>query len=228
MENDKSPELIEQEMQTTRNSLTDKVATLEQSVVGTLHSATSAVQDTVDTVKDTVESMKSAMTETVASVKGTVQESVESVADNVRHAFDVSDHVRNNPWMMVGGAAVAGFVTGLFAFRGRSEGHISSAMSDRIQDSGYRPKPSPATRAYEPVAAAPAAPAEPTWLDKLFERAGNELRKLGESALDQATQALQQSVHQAVPQLVKEVESRLGVALGGIVGEAQPANGRRM
>jgi hypothetical protein len=46
-----STELIKQDMNETRQSLTDKVAALEQHVVGTLHDATSAVQETVCTVK---------------------------------------------------------------------------------------------------------------------------------------------------------------------------------
>ena len=60
-----SPEVIEKEMQTTRESLTEKVSLLEQQVVGTLQSSTTAVQDTV-------ESVKSAVQDTVDSVTGSV------------------------------------------------------------------------------------------------------------------------------------------------------------
>ena len=48
MENNESPELIEQRMQETRNSLTEKVAMLEDHVVGTVQTATSAVKDTAN------------------------------------------------------------------------------------------------------------------------------------------------------------------------------------
>lgn len=78
-----APELIEDQMHQTRESLTEKVATLEQTVVGTLQSAQSAVEDTVHTVKSAVQD-----------------------------TLDISRHIRDNPWTFVAGAAVVGFVTG--------------------------------------------------------------------------------------------------------------------
>lgn len=95
MAHDQTPELIERDMLRTRESLTDKVAALENQVIGTLQSATTAVQDTV-------ESVKTAVSDTQASVK---------------QAFDVSAHTRERPWAMVGGAAVVGLVAGLLISR---------------------------------------------------------------------------------------------------------------
>lgn len=191
MENNESPELIEQRMQETRNSLTEKVSMLEDHVVGTVQTATSAVKDTVETVKDTVQDMKSAMTETVSSVK-----------DTVKQTFDISSHVRDYPWAMVGGATALGFVTGLFV-SGRRESSSGSGSTRAFEQV-------PRYNA-EPMAAAPASQtsSRPGWLDKLLERAGDELYKLGESALNQALTSLQQSVHQNVPKLIDNVQNRL-------------------
>jgi len=190
MENNDSPELIEKRMQETRNSLTEKVSILENQVMDTVQTATSAVQTTVDTVKDTVE-----------NVKATVEETVCSVKDTVRQTFDFSGHVREQPWAMVGGAVAAGWLAGYFIGRGK----------ERRSETEYRPF----TAAPEPVRQ---ERSEPSWFDKLVARAGDELRKLGESALDQATQSLHQAVNQSVPRLMHEVEDRLGVRLQGANG----------
>jgi len=92
------PEVIRQQMEETRASLADKVATLEQQVVDTVSGTTSAVTETVANVKEVVQ-------ETVASVKGSVQESVESV----RQAFDLSRQVDRHPWLFMAGSVALGY-----------------------------------------------------------------------------------------------------------------------
>lgn len=83
MENE---ELIRCQMEATRESLNDKLETLEQRVA--------------DSVL--------AVTETVTSVKEKMEEGVESV----KEAVDVPAHVDNHPWLMVGGSVLCGFVLG--------------------------------------------------------------------------------------------------------------------
>jgi ElaB/YqjD/DUF883 family membrane-anchored ribosome-binding protein len=90
-----TPEVIEAKLADTRQSLTEKVSALEETVVGTVQSATTAVTDTVQTVKD-------AVGDTVGAVK-----------ENVTNALDFSRHVRENPWMAVGVAGFAGLLTGM-------------------------------------------------------------------------------------------------------------------
>jgi len=98
MENDISEEMIQQQMQETRASLTEKLETLEQKVVGTVENATAAVNETVDVIKETVN-------ETVA----TVQEGVKGSVDSVKEFVDVPGHVDRHPWMMVGGSMAVGY-----------------------------------------------------------------------------------------------------------------------
>ena len=97
MENDTSPDVIQKRMQRTRNSLTDKVAQLEEHVMGTVQTATDAVQSTVEAVKGTVQ-----------DVRSTVEETVSNVSDTVRSTFDLSSHVRENPWLSMGVATHIG------------------------------------------------------------------------------------------------------------------------
>lgn len=196
MENNESPELIEQQMLETRQALTEKVARLESTVVDTMQSATSAVQNTVETVKDTMDNVKSAVEETVSSVKASVAET-----------FDISSHVREHPWAMVGGAAAIGLLTGLFAFGRRENGSskASEEMTERIV-------PRPVAARFESPREE-TKPKEPGLLDQLLDRARGELRKIGEEALDKLTQSLHQTVEQNVPRLIEDVQSRLGLAM---------------
>jgi len=87
MENE---DVIREQMEETRTSLTEKVEALEQKVVNKVQETTEAVAETVTTVKESV------------------QESVETV----KHWLDIKGHVQEHPWAMVGGSLAVGFVAG--------------------------------------------------------------------------------------------------------------------
>jgi len=112
---DKEEEQIQQQMAETRASLTEKLETLEQKVVGTVEEATTAVSETVDVIKDSVQG-------TVTAVNETVRESVETVKD----WFDVSAHVQEHPWLMVGGSVAVGYCMGTILSKA-PQGQVQSA-----------------------------------------------------------------------------------------------------
>jgi len=188
-----SPELIEREMEETRESLTGKVSQLEQNLVGKLESATDAVQDTV-------QSVRSAVQDTVAAVTGTVKHSVESVSEGVKEALDVKKHVRENPWAMVGGATAVGFVTGLLVF---GRGSSASRSARPMAAGGSQP-------AFMPLAAPAAAPQRPGWLNDLLDVAGREFKKIAEQALATATTSLRQTVETGIPKLIDSALPEVG------------------
>jgi len=188
-----SPELIEQEMQHTRASLTEKVTALENQVLGTIQNATEAVHSTVESVKAAVHDVSS-------TVKDTVSESVHTVKEQVSNTLDVTRHTRENPWAMVGGAAAVGFVTGYFLFGPRGEHSRAARRAIGGSFDGL-------TEASRPMPAYPPQSAplrRPGWLDEIFDRVGEEARKLGEMALASATASLRQTVQQQVPKLIEE------------------------
>ena len=98
---DHETEIIKQQMEDTRESLSEKLEALEQHVM-------TSVQDTTDSVASTVESVKDAVHDTVSSVRETVSETV----DTVKEAFDIRQQVERHPWPMVAGATLVGFVVG--------------------------------------------------------------------------------------------------------------------
>lgn len=182
-----SPEVIEHEMQSTRESLTEKVAQLEQQVVGTLHSSTTAVQDTVDSVK-------LAVRDTVDSVTGTLKESVTSLTDGLKDALDVKRHVRENPWAALGGAAAAGFITGMLAFRREGSSTPGLPAGTHTPIMGGVPTYSPPRSG---------------WFADLFEMAGQEVKKIAQDALTKATAQLKQTVNEGVPKFIETAVSRV-------------------
>ncbi|HVK18578.1 MAG TPA: hypothetical protein VM533_16710 [Fimbriiglobus sp.] len=184
-----NPEVIEQEMEATRASLTDKVAALEQQVMGTIQNAS-------DTVSDIVDSVKTMVPETLTSVKDTLTESVEEMSAKMKTAFDLGQHTRDYPWAMVGGAAALGFVTGLLAFGSRSSPSFSRLAAASPQPHGAPGYSTP------PLGVAAAAPRRPTWMDELMDRIGKELLTVGEAAIASASASLKQSVQEGLPKLI--------------------------
>lgn len=86
-------EVIRQQMEETRTSLSEKLEALEGQVAST--------------VKDTTESV----TETAQAVTQTVQ--------SVTEFFDIGGHVERHPWAMMGGGLVLGYTLGCLLAPGR-------------------------------------------------------------------------------------------------------------
>jgi ElaB/YqjD/DUF883 family membrane-anchored ribosome-binding protein len=125
---DDDPEVIRNQMEETRSSLTDKIEKLEEKVTATVQNTTAAVTDTVASVKDAVH-------ETVDSVKGTVSNTVETVKD----VFDVPGYFRDYPWAAFGASVAVGFAGGTLLGTG------VHARGDRITDLHSRGQPVTAT-----------------------------------------------------------------------------------
>jgi len=146
MEND---EEIQQKMAETRASLADKLETLEQKVVGTVTETTTAVNETVDVIKDSVQ-------ETVTAVNETVRESVETVKD----WFDLPAHVREHPWLMVGGSVAAGFCLGTALGKSAPTYANYSIPNPTLRTEYYG---NAGVREEQPVTAKSQAPTESAW-----------------------------------------------------------------
>jgi ElaB/YqjD/DUF883 family membrane-anchored ribosome-binding protein len=108
-------EVIRRRMEQTRESLAEKLETLEQRVVGSV----------------------SAVADTVANVKAKVDEGVESV----KEAVDIQAHVDRHPWLMLGGSVVCGYVLGNVLGGNKDkvpEARPASRPTARMQTNGHR------------------------------------------------------------------------------------------
>ncbi len=225
-----SPEVIEQQMAVTRQSMSDKVAALEEQVVGTLrsttaavnetvHSIRSAVEDTVDSVKGTVGSVTESVKGTVGSVTDNVQSAMHTVTDNVKDATDISRHVRNNPWLVVGGAAAAGLFAGLMLFR-RSGHHHTAGPT-------FIPYPAPPQATSAPAAAAGPA-GHPGLFDDLLKMISQEVRKVAETAISTLSESVKNSVHDGIPKMVDGAVTKLTDTLEGAVSGGHDGHANRI
>jgi len=95
MEND--TEVIRQQMEDTRNALSEKVEAVEELVASAVKETAQAVTKTVETVTSTVE-----------NTVNTVADSVESV----KEAFNVSACVEKYPWSAMAGSVALGYTLG--------------------------------------------------------------------------------------------------------------------
>lgn len=201
---EKTPEQIQAEMVHTRDSLTEKVAALENQVVG-------SVQTAANTLTDTVASVKSLITTAPGAVSDTVRHAADVVGEKVREVFNISGHVRNHPWTSVGVSALAGCITGWLMSRDRS----ASALP---------PAPTAAPTFAPPAAASPASGV----FDQLVSMVGKKLREVAENVIDTASTAVNNTVREQVPHLVESAAERLTPASGnGRSDDALPSAERR-
>ena len=159
---DKTPEQIQCEMSRTRESITEKVAALENQVVGT-------VQNAADTFSGTVEAVKSLVTTAPGAVSDTVKQAAEAVSETVKKTFDISGHVREHPWTSLGVSALLGCMTGWLLSGGRRPLGYSNAVATPARPG--EPTPTRLSSA-EPTS----APSRPGVFDELFSMLGHKVR----------------------------------------------------
>jgi len=121
----------------TRAAMTEKLDILEARVRETVEGAQSSVEDIVENVKDMVDTTVEAVRQGVEGAQSTVEEIVETVketvgdtVETVKRTFDVQYQVDQHPWLMVGGATLAGYLLGRWG-----GGRTSPAYS--TNDSAY-------------------------------------------------------------------------------------------
>jgi len=193
MENE---ELIREDMEKTRESLTGKLETLEKKLVDSVHGATSAVKETMSTVKETM------------------HEGVESVKD----AVDIPAHVERQPWLMFGGAVLAGYVLGSL-FENRKEPtalHLPAAQPLR---SSQLPQPGNGHSKREKREQA-AQPKKESWL-AMLEPEVNHLKGL---ALGVALGTVREMLTEQIPpHLAGELRGVIDAVTKKVGGEPLPS-----
>lgn len=108
-------DVIREQIEQTRSSLSDKIETLEGRVTTTVQEASKAVDNVTGAVEETVATVTDSVQETVTSVKDTVDDTLTAVKDSVgavKSLFDLPRHVDRYPWVAVGGSLAVGFLLG--------------------------------------------------------------------------------------------------------------------
>jgi ElaB/YqjD/DUF883 family membrane-anchored ribosome-binding protein len=205
---DREAEVIKQQMEQTRASLSEKLETLEQQVVGTVQGATTKVAHTVDTVTEAVQ-------ETVATVK----ESLEETMASVKESLDLCRQVEQHPWLMMGGAVCTGYVGERLLER--IDGRRLAALPPQPRHflGGPRRTPDVPASGLAPEPAPPERHAEPSWLTLLTNSFGPEIAKLKSVAIGTAMGLVRDRIAEATPphlqSQVTELLDSVTLKLGG-------------
>jgi len=202
------PEVILQQMEETRSSLTEKLETLEKQVVDTVADSTTAVRDTVSNVKDAVR-------ETVDTVKESVQETVETV----KSTFDLASHAERYPWLFMGGAVTAGFVAGYCLLpasqRSTLDGTRGFGPADRTREFEAAHRPA------SPVSYGSSQSSATGWLSGWTQQFAEEIDKVKSMALGVVLGLARDAVVKSVPEQlrprVNEVANGITMKLGAEV-----------
>lgn len=227
---DPEPDVIRQQIEQTRSSLTDKLETLEEQVKETVSNVTHTVEETIETVKDKVKG-------TVETVKSTVEETVSTV----KRTFDIPYQTERHPWAMTGGSALLGLILG-YSLGGRSRRARPRSLYPAAQpawDAGLWRGSEPAApvsgyeAAVDDLAPPPAPPRrqEPSFLSRLLQPFAAEIDKVKEVAVGGLMSMVRDSVMRAVPpglvQQVEEIMNDLTHRMGGkpVQGPVMPQQG---
>jgi len=196
---DQEPDVIRQNIDETRSSLTEKLETLEAGVKGTVQGAKATVEDTIH------------------NVKSSVQETV----DSVKRTFDVAYQVRQHPWPMLGGSVVAGFILGnLLGPRKGGRRDWESYRKPQEPSAAAQAVPTRESAAALPngTASGTSGPSTPGLLERVMAEFDDEIQQVKGLAVgaaigilrDLAKEALPPALAPQVEQIMDSVASKLG------------------
>jgi ElaB/YqjD/DUF883 family membrane-anchored ribosome-binding protein len=220
---DPQPEVIRQQIEQTRGSLTEKLEALEGQVRQTIGSVTSTVEQTVDTVKSRVEGTVQAVTDAVGDT-----------IDSVKRTFDIPHQVRGHPYAMTGGALLLGAGLGyLLASRRRRPG---LRMAAERAPSYVPPPPAPAAAYEEPRRAAERRESRSGFFDNLLQPFAGEFDKIKATVLgaflgmarDAAVRWVPPSLAPKVEEIIDDITRRAGgeVVSGPVLSGGDGQGGR--
>jgi uncharacterized protein YjbJ (UPF0337 family) len=187
------PDVIRHQIDETRESLTEKLETLEGQVKDAVGTVTETIETVKNTVESTVESVKSGVEHTVENVKTSLSDTV----DSVKETFDLSRQIDRHPWGAVGCSLLAGMATG-YLFGGSRQRWPHSwqgipGMNQLIP--GYQPsRPAEAPRQDFQQ-----EPSRPGFLTNLLGSFEGELDKIKQTAIGALVGMARDAIKQALP-----------------------------
>lgn len=195
------PDVIRQQIEETRSSLTDKIETLEEQVRATVEGAKATVEGTIENVKETVEGVKESVQDTITNVKDSMHDTVQSV----KQTLDLRYQTERHPWAMVAGSLAAGFVVGNLIEGQRQQSRRPFAGTPANLDP-WRTEQRAVAADRAPRAAAVPAPARPGLTDKLMDQFGDEINMVKDMAVAALMGLARDMAKQYLPQLGPQID----------------------
>jgi ElaB/YqjD/DUF883 family membrane-anchored ribosome-binding protein len=203
---DPQPDLIRQQIDQTRSSLTDKLETLEAEVKETVQSA----RDTMETAREAVEETFASARETVQDTISSVKESVHSATATVKRTFDVEHQVQEHPWAMLGLSLVSGVAVGVLLGGRLDPGRrVARRMSEASAEPYGRAESTPVAPASRPTHE---DSGRPGFVDKLTSQLGDEFEKVKDLAIAALVGVVADTAKRAIPAMTSAVEDMMARA----------------
>jgi len=182
---DPQPDLIRQQIDQTRSSLTEKLETLEAEVKETVQTARQTVQGTINGVKETVQNAR----------------------DTVKRTFDVEYQVTEHPWAMLGLSVVSGVAFGALLGPHLSAGRrLTRRMAELSAEPLERSEGAPAAAWARPTQE---ESTRPSFLDKLGRQLGDEVEKAKDLAITTLVGVVADVARRSIPALGSAVEDMM-------------------
>jgi ElaB/YqjD/DUF883 family membrane-anchored ribosome-binding protein len=220
---DTQPDLdvIREQIDETRSSLTEKLETLE-----------AEVKETVGTARETLTSAREAVEETLASARETVQETISSVTETVHQAtetvkrnLDLQYQVNRHPWAMMGLSLVSGVALGAFLGGRRNPGRrMAQYMSEASVEAAERAQSAPAAPRSQLTHE---EPSRPGFVDKLTSQLGDEIEKAKDLAITTLVGIVREVAKKSIPELGSAVENMMTHAAAQLAAPPQQFGGER-
>lgn len=189
---DQTTNTLQREIDSTRDSMTQKLEQIESQVKGTAENVKSTVEQTVENVKE--------------NVKSTVEQTVETVKQNI----DVKRLVDERPWTMFGASMLAGFVLGNMTGSEKHEApYVRYGEPRYYDDKGYQPQRNMQTYHYYDRTSSPPRGAEmgataSAAMSDTMSKLGDEMDTLKDAAVATLTKMLHSTLQSNFPQLAEE------------------------
>jgi ElaB/YqjD/DUF883 family membrane-anchored ribosome-binding protein len=200
-------QVIRQQMEDTRTSLTDKLETLENKVSDTVQEATSAVSDTVASVKESIQDTVATVTDSVQDTVTTVKDTLHDGVESVKSMFDIPHLVEQHPWAAVAGSIAVGFCLE------RTFGKRTTPMTEKMAEASAPIPAQPGQTGYE-GAVFPGAAA-------MQSRQGRGHHSTNGGHAPRARHEKAAKKHSLLSALAPEIEQVKGLALGALFGLAR-------
>jgi ElaB/YqjD/DUF883 family membrane-anchored ribosome-binding protein len=181
-----SIEVIEGEIEQTREGLADKLEALTQQLTTTVEDVEETVEDVVEATKDTI--------------------------SNIKEAFNIPKQVEEHPWLAVGASVLVGFLGGkLLGSMGSGRNHHDGShtngwaepMPQRMSSASYEGRPQSDTRADTYDSTQETQGESTGWLSGLKEQFAPELNKVKGLALGTMFGVIRDMVSQSLPESLK-------------------------
>ncbi len=204
---DPQPDVIRQQIEETRSSLTDKLETLEAEVKGTVQSA----KETVESAKEAVEETLSTAKETVQETISTVKETVQTATETVKRTFDIPYQVDRHPFAMMGLSLLSGVIAGALVGPRLSSGRrMARHMAEASREPPTREGAAPAS-AWSRLTGG-GDPGRPGFVEKLADQLGGEVEKAKDLALKTIVGVVDNAIQRSIPVLGAAVEDMMAKA----------------